>query len=105
MATITVKNPAYPEGFELEVPGAGLFKNFETRELDEFQLANFRAFRDIGDEENLVLDDFGKESEPPPEDDIDKMKVDELRKALEDLQLDTSGVKAELVDRLKEATS
>lgn len=67
VAKVTVKNPAYPDGTELEVPGLGLVKNGETRDVTFLQARHYEIgtgkvwpMKD-GKAEDLVIDFKTKE--------------------------------------------
>lgn len=67
VAKVTVKNPAMPDGTELEVPGIGLVKNGETRDVTFIQARNYEIgtgriwpMKD-GKAEDLVIDFKTKE--------------------------------------------
>ena len=42
---VTVNDPALPDGHEIEVPGLGVFKNKNARQISEEDAENFRTVR------------------------------------------------------------
>lgn len=41
IAKVTVKNPAYPDGTELEIPGLGIVVNGATKSVSYIQVVNY----------------------------------------------------------------
>ena len=67
VAKVTVKNPAMQDGVELEIPGLGLVKNGETRDITFLQARQYEIgtgrpwpMKD-GKAEDLVIDFKTKE--------------------------------------------
>jgi hypothetical protein len=63
---VTIHNNAFPEDQEFEIPGLGLVKNHEPKELDANQVATYKAYGlEWPDDNNLVIDQ--NEPEKPKE--------------------------------------
>jgi len=70
MGTVRVEDHHYPPGEEFTIPGIGLVKNFEDTEVDEIQIANFKALGSEwpeGDTLTIVSQDVEESEEQPVE--------------------------------------
>lgn len=69
VAKVTLKNPAYPDGHVLEVPGLGLIENGSTRDVTFLQARNFeiasgRTWPMKGDKAQDLVIDFKTQEVP-----------------------------------------
>lgn len=72
---VTVHNDAFPEDQEFELPGLGLVKNHETKEVDAIQVQTFKNYgHEWPKDGNLVID---QNEAPKPKAPITPAKSDD----------------------------
>lgn len=78
MASVLIKNYTFPEGYQFTIPGLGGFSNFELREVDETQVAEYMSLGYTWPEDgNLVI----TIKDPPDEIEVEEVEEPEVEEA------------------------